>query len=668
MSKYEWDNHKDTDFTEFERFFRDSNIQPIYDTRSDYTTNAPSFYEYLARHNHLIKLLAKRIYDYDKELAKRFLEWDKRIENLPEELQRMFLEWVDDGTLARILAQLLLEDYATKQEVNDLITVLENDLKLDIDNLKNELNNKINDNFEILNNNLNNHVNIYNDKNDHFIINVDEFKGTDHFIIQSALNKARDNGGGTVYVPSRLYELDNELIIYSNTTLWCETGAILKRMKSGYILMNGERDRNYKKYSGNGNIRIINGTYDGNAQSSNVGLGSNIVIAHAENVLIENVIIKNSNSHHIELNSSRNVEIKNCKFLGASESHTFQEALQLDLSTKGGFSSFGEHDNTPCENVYIINNYFGRSKELPPIARAIGTHATRIGAPMKNIFIEDNIFDECRDWGIQLLSYHDTFIKNNIFRKCTGGIIIYPVDSNNPKHMIDIYDNVTTTLQNSKNILIENNTFNEISGKQIIYLYGRSDIDNEDIRVLNNIINNSVNVSGVILFHNVKNGEISGNKIYNVGKEGISLKTSKYINISNNNLSYIDGYAGIRLQDKSQVISISNNLISYVQGNGIEINNECHNNVISNNIFIFVSGYSDTENLYYGIYTHSNCQYLVISGNIFRTFNSGGYVYENAIYLTNTITNIRVTHNIAQKGTGEKYVFTGASESVNNNF
>src|SRR5699024_10594916 len=178
-----------------------------------------------------------------------------------------------DGTLARILAQLLLDDYATKEEVNDLLIILENDLSEDLSNVKNDLENKINSVENDLDNKIDNHINIYNKKNDHIIINVDEFTGTDHFIIQSALNKARDNGGGTVYVPSRLYELDNELIIYSNTTLWCEEGAILKRTKDGYILVNGERNKNYPKYDGNGNIRLINGIYDGNAQSQNVGLG-----------------------------------------------------------------------------------------------------------------------------------------------------------------------------------------------------------------------------------------------------------------------------------------------------------------------------------------------------------------------------------------------------------
>src|SRR5699024_12372234 len=81
--------------------------------------------------------LAERIYDYDKELAKRFEEWDKRIENLPDELKRMFLEWVDDGTLARILAQLILDEYATKKEVNELLELLNSKLSENInDNTK----------------------------------------------------------------------------------------------------------------------------------------------------------------------------------------------------------------------------------------------------------------------------------------------------------------------------------------------------------------------------------------------------------------------------------------------------------------------------------------------------------------------------------------------------
>lgn len=117
--------------------------KPRYPDDSDYTTNAPSYYDDLARKNKLIQVLAERIGYYDEELAKRFKEWDKNLEDLPDELKRMFLEWVDDGTLARILAQLLLDDYATKKEVNQLITELSNQLNNDLTVFKNQVNNEL---------------------------------------------------------------------------------------------------------------------------------------------------------------------------------------------------------------------------------------------------------------------------------------------------------------------------------------------------------------------------------------------------------------------------------------------------------------------------------------------------------------------------------------------
>ena len=122
--RYEYEKEPLTDINDVVRFLKQSPQNPYYDFDTDYTTNSSSYYDYLAKLKPLIQILAERIYDYDKELAKRFEEWDKNLEELPDELKRMFLEWVDDGTLARILAQLLLDDYATKEEVNELLELL----------------------------------------------------------------------------------------------------------------------------------------------------------------------------------------------------------------------------------------------------------------------------------------------------------------------------------------------------------------------------------------------------------------------------------------------------------------------------------------------------------------------------------------------------------------
>ena len=203
MSKYEWDNHKETNFSEFERFFRDSNIQPIYDTRADYTTNAPSFYEYLSRHNHLIKILAKRIYDYDKELAKRFLEWDKRIEHLPKELEELLIEWVNDGTLSDIINKELMYKKVDKIDHNEEIERLDER----IDN-----------------------ITVYNTGISKTEILTDVFNTIDKKILSSLENKVKDGN-----FKSENYR-DNFLSLFSNGEITENNTAILKSVQSHEII------------------------------------------------------------------------------------------------------------------------------------------------------------------------------------------------------------------------------------------------------------------------------------------------------------------------------------------------------------------------------------------------------------------------------------------------
>ena len=150
MSEFNWKEFENTNFSEFERFFRDSNIQPIYDTRSDYTTNAPSFYEYLARHNHLIKILAKRIYDYDKILAKqfddwvnefnsifddweneinnRFTEWDNLIKKFPENVENLLIDWLENGVINDLIINNVFPEFderIKKLEKKDITNLLD---------------------------------------------------------------------------------------------------------------------------------------------------------------------------------------------------------------------------------------------------------------------------------------------------------------------------------------------------------------------------------------------------------------------------------------------------------------------------------------------------------------------------------------------------------------
>ena len=100
-------------------------IYPYYNDDNDYNTNAPSFYDYLAKNRHLLKELVNKIWEYDKELAKRFEEWDKNIAELPENLEALLIQWMQDDTLATIINETIfswkvdLTEFREFQETNN---------------------------------------------------------------------------------------------------------------------------------------------------------------------------------------------------------------------------------------------------------------------------------------------------------------------------------------------------------------------------------------------------------------------------------------------------------------------------------------------------------------------------------------------------------------------
>ena len=76
---------------------------PRYPDDADYQTNAPSYYEDLARLKKLFEILSKRIWEYDKEIAEYFRRWEENLETINEDVIRMMIQWLDDGILDDIL-------------------------------------------------------------------------------------------------------------------------------------------------------------------------------------------------------------------------------------------------------------------------------------------------------------------------------------------------------------------------------------------------------------------------------------------------------------------------------------------------------------------------------------------------------------------------------------
>lgn len=83
---------------------------PYYSDDTDYTTNAPSYYEALARFTKTLRNLTERLSDVEQHF------------------KDLILEWLDDGTLAGLLEQLIIDEYARKDWVIDKLNELTNNI------------------------------------------------------------------------------------------------------------------------------------------------------------------------------------------------------------------------------------------------------------------------------------------------------------------------------------------------------------------------------------------------------------------------------------------------------------------------------------------------------------------------------------------------------------
>lgn len=256
------------------------------------------------------------------------------------------------------------------------------------------------------------------------VIDISKY-GHDSAAIQKGLNKAKTDGKVEILIPAGNYSMNETLHIYANTKIVMEEDTVLVRKHTDAFMSNGKAGDQFTGYKGNGNIIIEGGTLDGNvldADYGEYGYGG-IEFAHADHIEIRNLTIKDIvYSHGIEINSSHNVVIENCQFLGyldptTDKSRSKSEAIQLDFSSKNGFPHFGDWDGTPSRDVVIKNNYFGDSdtKEMNTWPVGVGSHSGKNDEWNENITITGNKFMGMTYTGISAYNWNHVKIRDNTF-------------------------------------------------------------------------------------------------------------------------------------------------------------------------------------------------------------------------------------------------------------
>lgn len=198
----------------------------------------------------------------------------------------------------------------------------------------------------------------------------------DGWAIQSAIDMIKDEtihvGRKIVYFPAGIYNITRTILFDSNTTFVFDQQAVIRKISEDYQTSNtpqtksstpsalfapriehpynfiARQDADWRSYVAVNNVTFIGGIMDGYAydgDSSDTVL-SNIVflLCCCDNIKIIGMTFDgNKSGHHIEVNSSSNVIVRDCLFTGYDTSSLsatdYIECVQIDAATPNATAS-----------------------------------------------------------------------------------------------------------------------------------------------------------------------------------------------------------------------------------------------------------------------------------------------------------------------------------------
>lgn len=541
--------------------------------------------------------------------------------------------------------------------------------------------------------------------------------GTD---LQALLNYNRYGDFNlTVKIPEGTYNLDRELIIYSNTTIIADSKAhLIKNHQKGSMITN-DLTNDQGGYTAATNITIQGGIWDSYIVASKNKGTESFRFIHASNITVKDATVCNVpvNSHLITFAGIKNGLIENCKLYGYG-GIALKEAIQLDIvhdsvRVPSMQASYIKYDDAPCDGIKIIGN------EIYDFPRAIGSHNSIKGVFQKNIEIRNNNIHDVSEAAIKAYNWKDTVISDNTINNAAVGILVYTYLSNGQDHYLEALSTTQKEdLPSNYNITIKNNTITNMKevktetgtswgigirtiGSKTRPLSGVtiegntiSDVDRYGMllqktpgsKITKNTVK-SANINGIYLIDVSDYSEIAENTISSCGSTavspsgGIGIYICSDVLVTRNTISS-SSRDGIFLSKNSTACTVSDNTVTSALGSGIALyqySNECtiesntldkfsvngiyttnvSSAIIKNNIISGIAGKSEDGIKINGVNTEvSN---FTVDSNYIDTSNRYGIYLKNApkAYVgNNTILNITKNAIYVDKGSdGSKIYF-----------
>lgn len=499
---------------------------PRYPDDVDYQTGTLNYYDHIAKHEKLMKHLAKRVWEYDKELGKRFAEWDANLLAFDDEVIKLLRLWVNDGTLSQIINE---EIFAAKANTDWVQTQLNTKLdqtvftdyqetiNTELDTLETETAESLLDKLDL------DSFTAYQENVERLYVNVLDYgaKGDGVTDDAAAIQRAINAGvGREVRFPDGVFLIKSIVTIPSHSKLILNKGTTIKRGSNINAMFHNASDGFSGGYTANTDIHVTGGLIDVNAEQFKSKCTA-LAFGHCRGITITDMrFIGMYQWHYVELNAVHTATVRDCHFDGHELDGIF-ESIQIDFSiSETVFPWFTPYDNFGCENILVENNYFIRG------TKGVGNHSTVAGSLHRNIRILHNTFRNMRGEAIEIRDVMDVLIRGNHVEQCWSGIVV-GTSAENRSYGVTISENV---ISNAKN------------GEQGRGIHINARCDRVTIR------GNHVNYAGrhgigVDLSRTIT---IEGNTVQNSGRSGIWIFSCYDVHANNNhcNNNNLQGVAG----------------------------------------------------------------------------------------------------------------------------
>lgn len=250
-----------------------------------------------------------------------------------------------------------------------------------------------------------------------------EVSGTGSVTGDTAAMQDALSQGGRILLDDHL-QVTTPLRFTERTHLTIGPHGALERAGSPGLIRNRWPDDNFPGYSGRGDLLIDGpGVLDmaGDKTGDTALAASAITLAHAENVTVRDITIRNvPGAHGFDLLGCRNVTIDNVTFEGYLANPADpqpRESIQIDGCYKLESGDCAPADSTFCDDVVVRGCRFQASDVLPAPQRAVGSHgwADKVtGHEPRHIKVIDNTMDGCTDSAIYAWKWFESIIARNI--------------------------------------------------------------------------------------------------------------------------------------------------------------------------------------------------------------------------------------------------------------